>query len=205
MNDQELETRLRARYRARAAETEPAPLALRRDAAAIPRTAQSEGRRLTRGRGMGLLAAAAVLIVGGAIAASSGALRLPSAPAQVDRVAVASPPSPSDPARPTTGPTPAGSCGPLRVWAIHGNGYERVTAPFVTQADAVVGFGGGPGWNDEVSIEAIAPDGERVANAPDIPQIPPHVVFNQVGVWHVSVRDQTSGCVSNTTVTVSGP
>ena len=59
MNDQELETRLRARYRAEASETEPAPLSLRRDVAAIPRTATPPRRLFGRGRGVTLLAAAA--------------------------------------------------------------------------------------------------------------------------------------------------
>jgi hypothetical protein len=115
MNDQELETRLRARYRARAGETESAPLSLRRDAAAIPGTALLPSRRFGRSRGMTLLAAAAVVfLVGGALAISSGVLRqsaiiLPAPGPSLVAVAVASPdanaPSPSH--VPSTGPTAA--------------------------------------------------------------------------------------------------
>lgn len=76
MNDRELATRLRDRYRTRAAETEKAPLSLRLDVAAIPRTATVPRRSFGRGRGMTLLAAA-VLIGGGALAAGTGILRLP--------------------------------------------------------------------------------------------------------------------------------
>lgn len=118
MNDRELETRLRARYRVRAGTTEPAPLTLRRDVAAIPRTASVPRRPFGRGRGMTLLVAAAVLVGGGALAAGSGILRLPSrvppVPApSVDPLAIRSPdatsarPSASASATPVPSPTPA--------------------------------------------------------------------------------------------------
>jgi hypothetical protein len=75
MNDRELEAGLRAFYRAQVSETETAPLSLRHDVAAIP-AADSPRRRLRgRGRGLTLLAAAALLLVGGAV--GSGILRLP--------------------------------------------------------------------------------------------------------------------------------
>lgn len=81
MNDRELEARLRAGYRERAADAETAPLSLRLDVAAIPRTVTAPRRVVGRGRGRGLtLLAAAVLIGGGALAAGSGLLRLPSLP-----------------------------------------------------------------------------------------------------------------------------
>ena len=71
-------------------------------------------RRFGRGRGMTLLAAAALLVVGGALAAGSGVLRLPSVVPPVPApsfgvVATASPdetsPRPSDLAGPSAGPT----------------------------------------------------------------------------------------------------
>jgi hypothetical protein len=112
MNDQELETRLRARYRARARETETAPAALRRDIAIIA-TDAPRSRLSRRGRGITLLAAATVLLVGGALAAGSALLRLPAlvpplpapSPAAVLTAAPsAQPPSPSVLARPSANP-----------------------------------------------------------------------------------------------------
>jgi len=103
MTDREIEARLRAFYRIEVGEGETAPLALRRDIAAIPRTIPQRARWFGRGRGLTLLAAAALLLVGGAIAAGSGVVKLPSVvppvPAPTLPVAVASPsPAPTDPA-----------------------------------------------------------------------------------------------------------
>jgi len=50
MNDRELEAGLRAFYRAQVSETETAPLSLRRDVAAIPRTATGPRRLFGGGR-----------------------------------------------------------------------------------------------------------------------------------------------------------
>jgi hypothetical protein len=86
-------------------------------------TATFPARRLGRGRGLTLLAAAALLIVGGALAAGSGLLRLPSVVPPVPEpsviaVATASPdatfPSPSESAAPSASPIPV--AGPGGVW-----------------------------------------------------------------------------------------
>ena len=87
------------------------------------RRSSRPARRFGRGRGMTLLAAAALLLVGGALAAGSGLLRLPSvvppvpAPSVV-AVATASPdatsPSPSESAAPSASPIPV--AGPGGVW-----------------------------------------------------------------------------------------
>ena len=84
-------------------------------------------RRFGRGRGITLLAAAALLLVGGALAAGSGLLRLPTvvppvpAPSVV-AVATASPdatsPSPSESAAPSASPIPV--AGPGGVWIATG-------------------------------------------------------------------------------------
>ena len=80
-------------------------------------------RRFGRGRGMTLLAAAALLLVGGALAAGSGILRLPTVVPPVPEpsviaVATASPdatsPSPSESAAPSASPIPV--AGPGGVW-----------------------------------------------------------------------------------------
>jgi photosystem II stability/assembly factor-like uncharacterized protein len=97
MTDQELEQRLRSWYRAEIGEDDAAPLSLRRDVAAIPRTPSRAIRRFGRGRGITLFAAAALLLVG-ATAAGSGLLRLPSLvpPAPLPPLAVVAPPSPAE-------------------------------------------------------------------------------------------------------------
>ena len=86
-------------------------------------TTSLPARRFGRGRGITLLAAAALLLVGGALAAGSGLLRLPTvvppvpAPSVV-AVATASPdatsPSPSESAAPSASPIPV--AGPGGVW-----------------------------------------------------------------------------------------
>ena len=96
------------------------PLDLTVDALDRRREAQGVARRSGRGRGMTLLAAAALLLVGGALAAGSGLLRLPSvvppvpAPSVV-AVATTSPdatsPSPSMLASPT--PVPSATPAPI--------------------------------------------------------------------------------------------
>ena len=79
MTDRELEARLRTFYRTEVDEGETAPPALRRVVAAIPRTIPRAARSFGRGRPLTLLAAAALLLVGGAVAATgSGLVRLPS-------------------------------------------------------------------------------------------------------------------------------
>jgi hypothetical protein len=99
------------------------PLDLTVDALDRRREARGAARRPGRGRGMTLLAAAALLIVGGALAAGSGLLRLPTVVPPVPEpsvavVATASPdatsPSPSEPAAPSAAPIPV--AGPGGVW-----------------------------------------------------------------------------------------
>lgn len=110
MTDDELELRLKTRHRARVGEDESAPLTLRRDIAAIPRTTPRPTRRFGRGRGLTLLVAAALLVVGGAAAAGSGLLDLPSlVPPQPapSLAAVAPTPSIDEPASPAVSPSPA--------------------------------------------------------------------------------------------------
>ena len=149
MTDDELEQRLRAWYRTEVGEDDTAPLSLRRDVAAIPRPSSRPARRFGRRRGVTLLAAAAVLLVGGAVAAGSGLLRLPSLvpPEPVPSLAVVptlSPapsetPSPTETSRPgaliafirtTDKPTNGGKCGPEaaptcpapRLWIVGSDG-----------------------------------------------------------------------------------
>jgi len=78
MNDRELEQRLRAWYRDVVGEHETAPTELRQLLAAIPADAPIPLRRGARRRPWPLLAVAATLVVGGALAAlaGSGLLRL---------------------------------------------------------------------------------------------------------------------------------
>ena len=72
MTDQELEQRLRAWYVAEVGAGEAAPTDLRDSLATIPVSTPTTLRRGSRRRGFTLLAVAAVLIVGGALAAESG-------------------------------------------------------------------------------------------------------------------------------------
>jgi hypothetical protein len=76
MNDRELEAGVRAWYGTQVGEAETAPLSLRRDVAAIPAAGSHRSRLLGRGRGLTLLAAAALVLGGTALAAGSGLLRL---------------------------------------------------------------------------------------------------------------------------------
>ena len=99
------------------------PLDLTIDALDRRREAKGVARRSARGRSMTLLAAAALLLVGGALAAGSGLLRLPTVVPPVPEpsviaVATASPnatfPSPSESAAPSASPIPV--AGPGGVW-----------------------------------------------------------------------------------------
>jgi Kelch motif protein len=125
MNDQELEARLRAMYRAEVSQTEAVPPTLQRDVAAISRTATAPRRLFGRDRGMTLLAAAAtVALVGGALAVGSGVLRPqpvvvpPVIAPSTGPIAIASPdartPSPSELSRPSA--SPVSVAGPGGTW-----------------------------------------------------------------------------------------
>lgn len=97
MTDRELEQRLRAWYAAEVGQSEAAPADLHESLAAIPLTTPTPLRPLTRRRGFTLLAVAAFLVVGGALAAGSGLLRFSSVV----------PPMPSTAVLPTSGPSPS--------------------------------------------------------------------------------------------------
>ena len=104
MTDRELEKLLRAWYDDEVGATVGAPADLRESLAAIPLTTPAPLRPITRRRSLTLLAAAAVLVVGGALAAGSGFVRLtaevtpsPSADALVPSIS----PLPSETASPT--------------------------------------------------------------------------------------------------------
>ena len=127
MNDRDLEARLRAWYRAEVSEAEAAPLSLRQDVVEIPRTATRRGRQFSRGRGLTLLAAAALLVGGGVVAAGSGLVRLPSlVPPEPEPslAAVATPASESPAPTALTSPAPTDAstpvAGPGGVWIATG-------------------------------------------------------------------------------------
>jgi len=104
MTDRELEQRLRAWYAAEVGERETAPADLRESIASIPVTTPTPLRPLTRRRGFTLLAVAAVLVVGGGLAAGSQLLRLTAVvtPApSLEAVIATSTPVPSDTPVPT--------------------------------------------------------------------------------------------------------
>ena len=142
MTDEQLEQRLRALYRGEVREDETAPLSLRRDVAAIPQARSRPARWFSRGSGFTLLAAAALLVVGGAVAAGSGLLRLPSVvpPEPV--------PSPTPSPTPTPRSSPIGSMGlgrQVHTTTLLGDGrvlmvggYGRDAALDTPLADAVV-------------------------------------------------------------------
>lgn len=105
MTDRELEERLRAWYRDGIRENEAVPADLRESLAAIPETTPAPLRPLPRRRGFTLLAAAAVLLVGGALAAGSGLLRLTAVVPPTPSDALLTTPGPSSPTE-TPSPTP---------------------------------------------------------------------------------------------------
>lgn len=123
-------------------------------------------RRLGRGRGMTLLAAAALLLVGGALAAGSGLLRLPSVIPPVPEpsgiaVATTSPdatfPSPSVSAAPSASPIPV--AGPGGVWIATGTMVTpRYGHAAVQLLDGrVLALGGSGGESDPATAELYDP------------------------------------------------
>ena len=168
MNDRDLEARLREWYRAEVSEAQVAPLSLRQDVVAIPRTAAHGGRRFGRGRGLTLLAAAALLLAGSAVAAGSGLVRLPSLVPPEPKpslVAVAtSSPASESPAPPPTSPAPSAATpspvpGPGGVWIATGPmGTPRSGLSAVRLLDGrVLVAGGSNGDLDLTSAELYDP------------------------------------------------
>jgi hypothetical protein len=149
--------------------TQPGATRLRR--ASVRPTA-----RFGRGRGIPLLAAAALLLVAGALAAGAGILRLPSI---VPPVPPATSPSPSDLAGPTAGPTRSAAPGLAGVWIATGTmGTPRFGFTAVRLLDGrvlVAGGNGSSGSGDSIdltSAELYDPDsgtwsatGKMVGNA----------------------------------------
>ena len=175
MTDRELEGRLHAWYAAEVGETETAPDGLRDSLVAIPATMPIPLRAPDRRRGFTLLAVAAVLVVGGVLAAGSGVMRPKPAVTPAPNVAVVPPsaspavttPTPTSNVRPgtsiafikivekardchggrTTCPTP-------RLWIIgsDGQGAHEVFPDGMT-------FQGGPAWSPDGSHLLYADDG----------------------------------------------
>src|SRR5262245_62500538 len=101
MTDRELQERLMAWYAAEVPETERATEELREAVAAIPATNPTPLRPLSRRRDLRLLAVAAILVVGGALAAGSGLLRFKSVVPPIPFEALLVTPGPSPSATPT--------------------------------------------------------------------------------------------------------
>jgi Tol biopolymer transport system component len=193
MTDRELKERLRAWYAGEVAETDTAPADLRERIAAIPASHPTPLRPLGRRRDLRLLAVAAILLVGGALAAGAGLLRMPFVvrPAPSDALLVAPEPStseaPAETASPTASPKPWITGQQLADRLSRENGYTwvpqdagdgrtilssepsdsssiRISPPFDSRA------------NVEVSVElaadaeAVGPDVDRIAQAlsPDV-------------------------------------
>ncbi len=105
MTDRDLERRLRDWYAAEVGESEQAPADLRDSLRKIPATTPIPLHTVSRRRGLTLLAAAALLVTTGLVAAGSGIIRLPAvvtpSPSDLAVVPSVSPPPPETPA-----PTP---------------------------------------------------------------------------------------------------
>ncbi len=105
MTDRELEERLRAWYAAEVGESERAPAEMRERIMAIPASTPMPLRPIARRRNFTLLAVAAVLVVGGGLAAGAGLMRFTSvvtpSPSDLAVVPSTSPPPPATPS-PTT-------------------------------------------------------------------------------------------------------
>ena len=102
MTDRELEERLRAWYAAEVGESERAPAEMRERIMAIPASTPMPLRPIARRRNFTLLAVAAVLVVGGGLAAGAGLMRFTSVvPPLADPTRRSCPRASPPPARPT--------------------------------------------------------------------------------------------------------
>ena len=166
MTDRDLEQRLRAWYRVEVGAEERAPVDLRDRLGAIPRSTPPAIRRDGRRNALTLLAAAAVL-VGGALAAGSGLLHVPSVvvPPPTDpaptsaAIATASPstasPSPTPDASPTATPPLGGGLILVRDVARGADGVPL---------DTVHGFG--PGSYDVYTLDAASGARTKLGTVP---------------------------------------
>ena len=170
MTDRELEQALRAWYRDEVGADEAAPADLRQSLAAIPHTTPVPLRELPRRRGPILLAAAALVLVGGALAAGAGLLRQ----------APVVPPSPAEALAATPGPSPSSQPSPTANVIRNGDliaftrSLERATTCRLGQTSCPVsrvwisGVDGGdahelvPDGVGQQSIVAWSPDGSRL-------------------------------------------
>jgi Tol biopolymer transport system component len=169
MTDQELEQRLRAWYVAEVGAGEAAPPDLRDSLATIPAPTPTTLRRGSRRRGLTLLAVAAVLIVGGALAAVSG-LGRPTPVVTPDPNLAIVLPSSSPPSRT---PSPTANLRP-GAWIAFNKVVQlkpvcpRFTSGCVASRVWIVGSDGGdahallPDGTTNQTVVAWSPDGTRL-------------------------------------------
>ena len=150
MTDRQLEERLQAWYAAEVPESETAPADLRESITAIPASTPALLRPLGRRPNFTLLALAAVLVVGGALAAGSGLVRLTAiVPPVPYEAAELVPPAPA----PSASPAASASASPTAATA---------TTPWITgqelmhELSAAYGYRWSPISNGDPSTEVLA-------------------------------------------------
>jgi Tol biopolymer transport system component len=181
MTDRQLEERLRAWYATEVAESETAPADLRESITAIPDTTPTPLRPLTRRRNIALLAVAAVLVVGGAIAAGSGLMRLtavvPPVPPLPSQAAEFMTPAPTPSATVVPEPTPGvvaytvreggppgDGMAPSRIWLVNadGSGAHEFLADVPGDQEIL-------GWSPDGSrLLYLVPRGGGIEHAADV-------------------------------------